>query len=63
MFSKSAHWVGQLNSRNEASACVFPAVKMMKANGTRNTTIAMRMATLPAPHLQATFLIARPPSG
>ena len=63
MFSKSTHSVGQLNSRNDASAWVLPAVKMMKANGTRNTTIAMRMATLPPPHFQAVFLIARPPSG
>ena len=63
MLSKSTHSVGQLNSRSDASAWVLPAVKMMNANGTRNTTIARRMATMPPPHFQAAFLIARPPSG
>ena len=63
MLSKSTHSVGQLNSRNDASAWVFPAVKMMNVKGTRNTTIATRMATVPPPHFQAVLLTGRPPSG
>ena len=63
MLSKSTHSVGQLNSRNDASAWVLPAVNTMNAKGTMNTMMATRMAMLPPPHFQATFLIARPPSG
>ena len=62
MLSNSTHSVGQVNSRNDDSACVLPAVNTMNANGTMNTRMATRMATLPPPHFQARFFIGRPPS-
>ena len=38
-FSKNTHWVGSENCNSDASSPVFDAVKMMKANGTKNTML------------------------
>src|SRR6478735_10307170 len=48
--SKNAQWVGQLNFSAAASFWVLPAVRTMKANGTRNTKTAMMSATDPPTH-------------